>query len=223
MLDARVKELGNELQQASQHLQTTTPNRRGITNGISRPRSSSLSNFKVTTLEQDLLEARTCLATKETELRTVHEKLSQMQNDLIKVDNEKSAMEMNLRAEMGKLQSFLEEKEEEVAYLNEQQGDTGREEALLKRIDEDAAKIEALEMVLRGAEDPKQLREKLQRVEGQIWRERKHLAELEEREIQLIQEKEQALDELEEARCVIVGLEKRLRDQEIRDHSINER
>lgn len=146
-----------------------------------------------------------------------------MQNDLIKVDNEKSAMEMKLKAEMGKLQSFLEEKEEEVTYLNEQQGDTGREEELLKRIDEDAAKIEALEMMLRSAEDPKQLREKLQRVEGQIWRERKHLAELEEREIQLIKEKEQALDELEEARCVIVGLEKRLRDREIRDHSINER
>jgi len=223
MLDARVKELESELRKAPQHLPTTTPNRRGISTGIHRPRSSSLSNFNVTTLEQDLVEAQTSLATKDAELRTIHQKLSQVQKDLIKVDNEKLAMERKFKAEVEELQAFLGEKEDELAYLKEQQGDTGREEELLRRIDEDGAKIEALEMMLRGAEDSQQLKEKLQRVEGQVWQERKHLAELEERQIELIREKEEALDELEEARCDIVGLENKLRDRDIRDRGINER
>ena len=49
------------------------------------------------------------------------------------------------------------------------------------------------------------------------------MPELEERQIQLIREKEEALDELDEARCDIADLEKKLRDVDIRDHSINER
>ena len=223
ILDARVKELEIQLREAPQHLQTTTPNPRGMSNGISRPRSSSLSSFKVTTLEHDLVEVRTSLAMKDTELRTVHQKLSQMQNDLIKVDNEKSAIERKLQGEVGELKVLLEEKEEELTYLKEQQGDMRREEELLRRIDEDAAKIEALEMMLRHAEDSKQLKEKLQRIEGQIWLERKHLAEVEERQIELVREKEEALDELEEARCDIVELEQKLRDRDIRDHGLNER
>lgn len=219
MLDARVKELESELREIPQHLPTTTPNRRGIL----RQRSSSLSNFKITTLEQDLIEARTALATKDTEFRTVHQKLSQVQNNLLTVDNEKLAMERKLKAEVGELQASLQEKEEELGYLKEQQGDTAREEDLLRRIDEDDAKIEALEMMLRGVEDSKQLKERLQQVEDQVWRERKHVAELQDRQIELIREKEEALDELEEARCNIIDLEQRQRDRDIRDLGINDR
>lgn len=219
MLDARVKEMESELREAPQHLPTTTPNRCGTP----RRRSFSLSNFKITTLEQDLIEARTALATKDTELRTVHQKLSQVQDNLITVDNEKLAVERKLKAEVGELQAFLEEKEEELGYLKEQQGDIGREEDLLRRIDEDDAKIEALEMMLKGVEDSKQLKEKLQQVEDQVWRGREHIAELEDRQIELIREKEEALDELEEARCNIVDLEQKLRDRDIRDLGINDR
>ena len=218
-LDARVKELETELREVPRHLPTTTPNGRGI----SRRRSSSLSNFRLTTLEHELIEARTSLTTKDAELRTVHQKLSQVQNDLITVDNEKVAMERKLKAEVRELQAFIEEKEEELGYLKEQQGDTGREEDLLRRIDEDDAKIEALETMLREAETPKQLKEKLQQVEDQVCRERKHVAELEDRQIELVKEKEEALDELEEARYNIIDLEQKLRDRDIRDRGINER
>lgn len=219
VLDSRIKELESELREAPQHLPITTPNRRGIL----RQRSSSLSNFKITTLEQDLIEARTALATKDTELRTIHQKLSQVQNNLITVNNEKLAMERKFKVEMGELQASLEEKEGELGYLKEQQGDMGREEDLLRRIDEDDAKIEALEMMLRGVEDSEQLKGKLQQVEDQVWRERKHVAELEDRQIELVREKEEALDELEEARCNIVDLEQRLKDRDIRDLGINDR
>lgn len=168
MLDARVKELESELREVPQHLQTPAPNKRGISNGVSRPRSSSLSNFKVTNLEQDLVEARTSLTTKDAELRAVRQKFSQVQSDLIKVDNEKLSMERKLKAEVEELKAVLEEKEEDLAYMTEQQGDTAREEQLLKRIDEDNAKIEVLEMMLGGVEDSKQLKEKLQRVEDKV-------------------------------------------------------
>ncbi|KAF8167355.1 hypothetical protein B0H34DRAFT_739969 [Crassisporium funariophilum] len=215
-LEARVKELEGNV---TQPLPTTTPGRRGI----SRPRSSSLSNFRIISLEQDLVETRSSLAKKETELQAVNQKLSQVQNDLIKADNEKLASERKMKTQMADLQSSLEEKDEELAYLREQQGDSGREEELLKRIEEDEAKIDALEIMLRGTEDVKHLREKLRRVESQLKEEQHRLAEQEESHIGFIREKEDALDELEDARQIIDRLAKQLKERDARDHAMNER
>lgn len=131
-------------------------------------------------------------------------------------------MENKFKAEVGELQAFLEEKEEELCYLKERQGDMGREEDLLRRIDEDDTKIEALEMMLGGVEDSKQLREKLQRIKDQVCREQKHIAELENRQIEFVREKEE-LDEMEEACRNIDDLKQKLSDRGVQDHDINER
>ncbi|KAF8971725.1 hypothetical protein BDZ97DRAFT_1784777 [Flammula alnicola] len=195
--NARGTKLGREKSMLEEPI---TPGRRGIP----RPRSSSLSDFKITTLEQDLNESRALLANKETELVTVGQKLSQVQGDRLKADNEKMAAEMKWSAQ-----------EEELVYLKEQQGDGSREEELLRRIEEDDAKIAALELMLR-AEDSQQLKERLRRMEAQLKEGQRRLTAT-------CQGKEEALDELEESRRELHRVVKELHERKARDHAFNEK
>ena len=220
MLETRVRELEANLREVAQPTPTTTPARRAV---VSRGRSSSLSNFRITTLEQDLVEVRASLAKKNTDLNALSQKLSQVQEDLIKVDNEKVAMERKWSSQVQELQDSLEEKEEELSYLREQQGDGSREEALLRRIEEDDAKIVALELMLRGAEDSQQLKERMQRLETQLKEERRRLVSSEENQIELVREKEVALDELQECRREQYRLTKELNERKARAHAISQK
>jgi uncharacterized coiled-coil protein SlyX len=220
MLEIRVRELEANLREVAQPTPTTTPARRAA---AARGRSSSLSNFRITTLEQDLVEARASLAKKSTDLNALSQKLSQVQEDLIKVDNEKVAMERKWSSQVQELQASLEEKEEELGYLREQEGDGSREEALLRRIEEDDAKIAALELMLRGAEDSQHLKERTQRLEAQLKEERRRLASSEENQIELVREKEATLDELQECRREQYRLTKELNERKARAHAISQK
>jgi chromosome segregation ATPase len=209
MLEARVRELEGNLRQLS-----CPPTMPGRTN-VARPRSSSLSNFRITTLEQELNDARASLSQRDTELRLANEKLGQVQNELIKVSNERLAMEKRTSRQVTDLQASLEEKEEELQYVRQQEGDGGREEELLKRIEEDEAKIVTLEGLLQSGQDTKQLENRLRYSEEKLKEESKRLVESEERHIELIREKEDALDELEDARSDISKLSKTLAQRKI--------
>lgn len=202
-LEMRVRELEANIRQLD--IPPVTPRQL-----ISRPRSSSLSNFRITSLEQDLRDARISFSQKESELLCANQKLSQVQNELMRVDNEKRAMEKNMSGQLKQLQGSLEEKEEELALLREQQGDGGREEELLKRIDEDDAKITALEAMLRGVQDFMPLKELLRDTELQLKKERHKVEESLEREITLIQEKEDALNDLDDVRRKLLRVEQLL-------------
>ncbi|KAF8204088.1 hypothetical protein BJ912DRAFT_896040 [Pholiota molesta] len=219
-LEARVRELESALRQvAPPTLTTATPGRRAM----SRPRSSSLSNFRITTLEQDLTDARALVATKAVELEAVTQKLSQMQAGLLKDDNDRMAAERKWAHQIKELQTLLEEKEEELGYLREQQGDGGREQELLQRIEEDEAKIAALELMLRGAEDVQPLKAKIRQVEGQLKEEQGRSAAAEVQRQQLVREKEEILDELETSRRELHKLMKELSDRKIRDHAFSQK
>ncbi|KDR85735.1 hypothetical protein GALMADRAFT_218825 [Galerina marginata CBS 339.88] len=216
ILEARVRELESNLHEVTQPTPTTTPGRRAI----ARPRSSSLSNFRITTLEQDLLEVRGSLAKKETDLQAASQKLAQVQKDLIKADNEKSATEKKLTAEVEAFKASLLDKEEELAYLRGQQADGSREDELLRRIEEDDAKIAALELMMRGEPSSKELKEKLRRMESQLKEEQRRLAEGEQHRVELIREKEEALDELEDAHRGFQRLAQELQDRDARDQAL---
>ena len=221
MLDARVKELEVNLRQISESTSTTTPGRRGIP--ATKPRSSSLSGFRITTLEQDLAEVRDTLAKKETDLGVVTQKLAQTQQELMKVENDKVAMEKKWRVQLDEVKGALDDKEEELVYLREQQGDGSREEELLKRIEEDDAKIAALELMVRNAENPKESREMVQKLNLELEEERRRVADLEEHHIELIREKEEALDELDKAQEESRALVKKLQDRKDREKGVKER
>ncbi|KAK7063994.1 Wd40 containing snare-dependent exocytosis protein [Favolaschia claudopus] len=208
-LEARVRELEGNLRQLSSPAPTAaTPSRHRTP---SRRRSSSVSDTRITTLEQDLKDARTSLAQRDTELRTATAKLTQAQSGLVKVENEKVASDKRLHAEIRDLRVALQEKEEDLRYLRDQQGDGGREDELLKRIDEDDAKIAALEKLLALAPETKTLKEKLRRLEQKLVIESERAVEMDVRQVELVREKEEALDEREEAQARIAQLSEELR------------
>ncbi|KAJ7459169.1 hypothetical protein B0H11DRAFT_1737318 [Mycena galericulata] len=217
-LEARVRELEGNLRQLSSPAPTAaTPARQRAT----RPRSSSASDTRILTLEQELKDARASLAQKEPELRAATAKLAQVQNDLLKVENERSAAEKRFQTEIRDLRVALQEKSEDLEYLKEQQGDAAREDELLKRIDEDEAKIAALETLLKDAPETKSLEEQLRRMEQKLLVESERALDMEGRNIELVHEKDVALDEVEEAQAQISRLSDALRQKEVLIEGLN--
>ncbi|KAH6917034.1 hypothetical protein BKA70DRAFT_1486238 [Coprinopsis sp. MPI-PUGE-AT-0042] len=190
-LQERVK----ELQLAS----TTTTNEPTKPKGGHR-RSSSLSSFRVTALEQELREARATLQKRDDELRTLSNKLTTTREETMRVENEKSTLERTLSARIEELQACVEEKEEEMYCLRDQTAGNDREQELLDRIDEDEAKISALESMLRATPDITSLQRKIQATEAELQRERRNAQRVGELNNQLSEEKELLLHELQEAR-----------------------
>ncbi len=218
-LEARVKELETDLRGIPQPTPTITPGRRQMT----KPRSSSLSNIRITTLELDVTELRSQLTKKDAEMEHISQKLSRAQENRNKADNERVAAERTWQAQVEALRAALEEEEEELLFMKEQGGDGSREEELLKRIEEDEAKIAALETMVRGAEESKDVKEKVQRLETQLQEERRRRVKLDERNVDLVKEKDEILAALQEARTEVVRIVQQLDDRDIRDHNLNER
>ncbi|SJL06365.1 uncharacterized protein ARMOST_09701 [Armillaria ostoyae] len=200
-LEARMKELEVNLRDLSSTPVSPPARHRSLHRG----RSSSLSNLKISTLEIELADVKAALAAKEGEVRVLSQKVG---NEAMKIENEKIAMERAAQKQLDEMQALLEEREEELDYLRGGSGGgSEREEDLLRRIDEDGAKIDALELLLGDADDAKVLAEKLKVAEHRLQMEMQKVFECTSRQVQLVQEKEQALDELEEVRERVSFLE----------------
>jgi DNA repair exonuclease SbcCD ATPase subunit len=170
-------------------------------NRSTRPRSSSINPG----LQHELSDTRALLSGKEADLRLANEKLSQIQTNFTNLENERAALEKRMQEELRQKEACLEEKQEEIEYLRAQQrggsGGTGeREEALLQRIDEDATKIE---MLIRHQQDADDLKEALRRAERRLQADATRMVDAEARQADLVQEKEEALDRLEDAQARI--------------------
>ncbi|KAJ4485742.1 hypothetical protein J3R30DRAFT_1399269 [Lentinula aciculospora] len=165
-------------------------------------------------MENELAELHATLVSRDAEMRTIQTRLEVAQRDALKANNEKMASEARLNSRMTCMESEIAEREEELQYLREQGGSGGleREEELLKRIDEDEAKIQALERLIGDAHDVPLLKENLEDCEEKLRMELSRASELEDRSIELVQEKEEILDELEDARDRITELETQNRE-----------
>lgn len=200
-LEERMKELEVNLRDLSSTPVSPPARHRSLHRG----RSSSLSNLKISTLEIELADVRAALAAKEGEVRVLSQKVG---NEAMKVENEKIALERAAQKQLDEMQALLEEREEELDFLRGGPGGgSEREEDLLRRIDEDGAKIDALELLLGDADDAKVLAEKLKVAEHRLQMEMQKAFECTSRQVELVQEKEEALDELEEVRERVVFLE----------------
>ena len=62
----------------------------------------------------------------------------------------------------------MDDQQEELVFLRSQQGDGRREEELLKRIDEDDAKIATLQMLAGDAHEIPRLRDQLKTLERKL-------------------------------------------------------
>ena len=166
----------------------------------SHRRSSSLSNFRVTALEQDLREAKAMLQKRDEEARALTQKFATIREEALRVGNEKSTLERNLHARIEELQAVLEEQEEEIYSLKDQAAGNDREQELLERIDEDEAKISALESLLRATPDVTSLQRKVQVLDTELQRERQKTQRADNLNSQLKRENQSLLQRLQEAR-----------------------
>ncbi|KAJ3802284.1 hypothetical protein GGU11DRAFT_57257 [Lentinula aff. detonsa] len=178
-----------------------------------RSRSSSLSNPRIIMLQDELAELRSTLVSRDTELQTIQSKLEVAQRDALKADNNQMASEARLKGRVAEMECLIAEREEELQCLREHGGIGGlqREEELLRRIDEDEAKIQTLERIVGDANDVPWLKEKLKKCEEMLKSELSRVGELESRNVELVQEKEEALDKLEDSRGIIADLETHIR------------
>ncbi|KAG2368805.1 hypothetical protein BDR07DRAFT_1457096 [Suillus spraguei] len=185
-----------------------------------RPRSSSVSNFRLPALERELNDAKVLLADKEKTLHDMEMKLTRAQEDLVKTQNTQFSAEKTMQARIAELTSAIEDKDEELEVLKSSQGAGNaieREEELLKRIDEDEVRIKTLESLLREQQSgPTQAAyDKLQR---RLRAESEKLTCLETSVRELMEEKKEAQDasanirqELDRANQLLHDSENRVR------------
>lgn len=213
MLEARVRELESSNRDLSQAPPTTTPGR------IPRRRSSSVSSARIPGLEQELQSIRAEASAKDRELESAVQRLGRAQEALVKCENEKMAVEKRASKEIAEMRGELEEKEEEIRYMQAQMGDGSREAQLLARIEEDEEKIAAMERSLRSAsaKDTEILR--LKRVEAQFFITGQEMTA---KHLELVTEKEAALKELEAARAEVQRLSSRISERDTRINELND-
>jgi len=218
-LESRVRELEANLQRLSTPSAIPAPRKRGRAQ-----RSSSLSEFVVTSLENQLEETRASLSKKENDLRVANEKFASLHSDMLNIDNEKIAMEKRWKAQLKEMEESLEEKEEELQFLKGQQGSgdsNTREDDLLRRVEEDQAKITALEMLLRDDRELNSAKEALKKAERKLRTEVQKAARSEAELIDAVHEKEEALDELDNTRRRLDELAKLVQEKDTQIGSLN--
>lgn len=191
-MESRVRELERMLQNVDQQSSANSrlPKRGG------RPRSSSVSNPRLPALEQELNDTKVLLAHREKTLRDIETKFARVQEDLVKTQNSQISAEKATQARIAELSSMLEDRCDELEMLKANQGAGDaieREEELLKRIDEDEAKIAALESLLREQQSgPTQAA--YDRVQDRLRAESEKLTYSEKRVRDLMEEKKEAQD-----------------------------
>ena len=195
-LEARVRELEAERDKV---LSNPPAQRRAL----SQPRSSSTLDDRIKFLEKELDDVRSTFLQTEASLRSTSQKLTRTQDDLIRNENEKAASEKRMTFQFNNLKASLEEKEAELQLIQKQAEDGSREDELIKRIEEDEAKITTLESILQETQDSH--RSKAQ-MEIRLADEVKKAMERDERCIGLVMEKADALDQLASARKEIERL-----------------
>ncbi|THH11618.1 hypothetical protein EW145_g566 [Phellinidium pouzarii] len=208
-LESQVRELQGELQR--QHLapppSMKTP---------SRSRASSLTNLKVASLERDLAQIHASESSTRLSLESTKEKLTKVQSDLIRVENEKTVLEKKVAEKERMLQDALEDKsdfERELEFLRSQNGSAEREEQLLGRLEEEESKVALLEQQLSQLCQSKDTKRSADRLQNQLKNEIAKREAVEAREVELVQEKEEALNELENTKVLIQELNEEIREK----------
>lgn len=206
VLEARVKELDAEVRHLS------VPPSSGKT-GRARSSSVSMAGFRNTAMEQELSDIRVSLTAKESDLRMTNEKLGRAQTELVQTQNDRIAIERKMARQVSELEAVLEEKEDELENMKAQQGDGGREreEELMKRVEEDEAKIMALEMLVGENYQSTSVKDALGRAEKQLRFLSKKEEETERRCVELTREKEDILSKLEGANSAVHDRDMRIR------------
>ncbi len=205
-LERRTQELEANLQQV---VSAATPKRKG------RTRSSSLSDLRITTLERDLGESQASVTEVRAELAKAQEKLRRTEEDLCRVENDRTVLERRTADEIKSLQREVASKDEEIMQLSGGQ-DAGlallREEELICRVEEEEAKVLALERLLSETRNLKAMESALQKAEKRLAAETSKVRGLEEKNVAFTRDVKRVQDALEEARSQAQGFKAALDD-----------
>ena len=213
-LERRNRELEVNLQQV---VSAATPKRKG------RARSSSLSDIRITTLERDLRDSRASVLDLQAELGKAQEKLRRSEKDLFRVENERTMLERRMADEMKNMEERLANKDEEIVRLSGGE-DLGlaqeREEELIQRVEEEEAKVQALERLLSETRDLKAMESALQKAEKRVAAEISKVKSLEEKNAGLSRDMRHTRDALEESHAHARSLKTALDDRDSLVHSL---
>lgn len=148
-LHQRVRELQMEI--AAKETTEQTQLRHSQTNrnagARGRPRSSSVSTFRVTALEREVAESNTRSNKQAMELRDARNRLASTQADLVRLENEKVAIERRLNKQLQEVEAERDTYKDELNAMQEKGGDdaAAREENLLERLGDEERRVVALE------------------------------------------------------------------------------
>lgn len=205
-LERRMWELEANLQQV---ITAATPKRKG------RARSSSLSDVRITALERDLGDSQASVAELRAELDKARERLRRSEEDLCRAENDKTVLERRTTEEIKNLQRAISSKDEDIRQLSGGL-DAGlaqqREEELIQRVEEEEAKVLALEGLLSETRNVKAVESALQKAEKRLAAETNKVRGLEERNAALHKDVKRVRDALEETRSQAHGFKAALDD-----------
>lgn len=192
-LDTRVRELQRLVQQ--HEMRSVSSN---ISRGPGRPRSSSATNCRLPVVEQELSDVRAQLALKENHFRVLQDKFSRAQDDLVRAENIRISSEKINQKIILDLTAAVAAKEEELEALADSQvgGCAGeRETALMQRIEEDEAKIAALEKIAEEHHTNRASQAAYNKLQSRLNMECEKLVRCEELRVRVLHERDELLKE----------------------------
>ena len=152
----------------------------------------------------------------ESETEDSEKRISQLHTEIVKMENEKVGNERNWQAKKKELQEQVDDMSEELEHLRQQTGEASenREQQLMDRIDEDAAKIEQLQ---RQVAQTQRTQSMLIQTEGNLRAEMKKVEEVHATNLDLVRERDEALDELATVRSESESRREQIQRLELRE------
>ena len=208
-LQSRIQELELEC-----HRLKTAP-RSKFTNGRTST-STVTTDPQFIWMQQENGRLRDLVAKHESDTEAFERRISQLQTETMKMENEKVSNDRSWQTRVKELQDKVDDMADELAYLRQQAGDgsVSREQQLMDRIDEDAAKIEQLQ---RQVAQSQRMQSTLVQAEEKLRAEAKKVEAADAINLDLVREKDAMLDELEAARAKNEAQQEQIRQLELRE------
>ena len=150
-LSSRVRALESELQNRAKAEEVAL--RQSQPSSAKHRRQPSDTGFRTAALEKEVAELRTKSTQQASELDRISQNLTRARNDLVRVQNEKTASERRLQKQLEEAQAALEDQEEDLRLARDVRGGAdaaAREAELLERLEEEEKRVATLENELQG-------------------------------------------------------------------------
>jgi hypothetical protein len=167
-------------------------------------------------LQQENERLRDLSTKHESDTEAFERRISQLQTEVTKMENEKVANERSWQAKVKELQDKVDDMGEELEYLRQQtgEGSLSREQQLMDRIDEDTAKMEQLQRQVTQAQ---RVQSTLAQTEEKLRAEMKKADEAEAINFDLARERDTALDEVEAIRAENEAQQQQIQQLQLRE------